>query len=293
MKHAYLIMAHNEPSVLRFLLEALDYETNHIFIHIDSKADLSQFGDISKICKRAQCNVLNKRIDVCWGGFSIVRCELLLYKTAYNTGHFDYYHLLSGTTLPIKPHSEINRVFENNKGKEFIGFYDRTKEHIEERVKYYYFNDGKFPRKFKRLSGWFNHISLTAQRLIHVDRSVGIDWKKGSEWCSLSSSCVELIISKEHWIKKHFKYAFCGDEIYKQTIIWNSNFKNSIFQKVDITKSNLVEISFTGIDKSHPTIIQKKDINKLLSSVCLFSRKFSGEYPEAIQELKRLISEKQ
>lgn len=37
MKHAYLIMAHNRPEMLKRLVDALDDERNDIFIHFDKK----------------------------------------------------------------------------------------------------------------------------------------------------------------------------------------------------------------------------------------------------------------
>ena len=37
MKHAYLILAHNEFEVLRKLISALDDPRNDIFIHFDEK----------------------------------------------------------------------------------------------------------------------------------------------------------------------------------------------------------------------------------------------------------------
>lgn len=37
MKHAYLIMAHNDIPLLRKLIEILDYPDNDIYLHIDKK----------------------------------------------------------------------------------------------------------------------------------------------------------------------------------------------------------------------------------------------------------------
>ncbi|CAK7080896.1 MAG: hypothetical protein PARBB_03974 [Parabacteroides distasonis] len=39
-KHAYLIMAHNEPIILNKLLLLIDDERNDIFIHYDKKCKL-------------------------------------------------------------------------------------------------------------------------------------------------------------------------------------------------------------------------------------------------------------
>ena len=37
MKHAYLIIAHNEFEILKRLIQALDDERNDIYIHFDRK----------------------------------------------------------------------------------------------------------------------------------------------------------------------------------------------------------------------------------------------------------------
>ena len=36
MKHAYLIIAHNEPNILKTLLLMLDDERNDVYLHVDA-----------------------------------------------------------------------------------------------------------------------------------------------------------------------------------------------------------------------------------------------------------------
>lgn len=48
MKHAYLIMAHNEWDMLNKLIQALDYPNNDIYLHIDKKADLKKVNIYKK-----------------------------------------------------------------------------------------------------------------------------------------------------------------------------------------------------------------------------------------------------
>ena len=45
MKHAFLIMAHNEPAVLRTLLAMLDDPRNDVYLHIDRRADALRPGE--------------------------------------------------------------------------------------------------------------------------------------------------------------------------------------------------------------------------------------------------------
>lgn len=47
MKHAYLIIAHNEPNILKTLLLMLDDERNDVYLHVDARAVelFNQFKD--------------------------------------------------------------------------------------------------------------------------------------------------------------------------------------------------------------------------------------------------------
>lgn len=45
-KHAYLIMAHNEPEIFHVLISLLDDYRNDIFVHVDQKSDISLFNSV-------------------------------------------------------------------------------------------------------------------------------------------------------------------------------------------------------------------------------------------------------
>ena len=96
MRHAFLILAHNEFQILRILLSMLDDERNDIYLHIDKKVVLGSLEqDLFRLAK-ARLFVLEQRLDVRWGDISVVKAELLLLETASMKGPYDYYHLLSG-----------------------------------------------------------------------------------------------------------------------------------------------------------------------------------------------------
>ena len=139
MKYAYLIMAHNDLFCLNHLLQALDDGDNAIFLHLDKKWDINTKKIYST--QNADLHVYQK-LDVRWGSFSQIQCELFLFEQAANVG-FDYYHLLSGADLPLKSQSYIKKIFRYNAGKEFLFFqwYDASKEdkNIIDRVNIYYF----------------------------------------------------------------------------------------------------------------------------------------------------------
>ena len=142
MKHAYLILAHNEFVILERLIQSIDDERNDIYIHFDGK--LENYPVFQPL--HAGLFILTERIDVRWGDISVVDAEFALFDEAYRRGEYSYYHLLSGVDMPLKSQDYIHRFFVENKGKEFIGYYqgDMTTE-IDRKVRRWHL----FPEHFK------------------------------------------------------------------------------------------------------------------------------------------------
>lgn len=120
MKHAFLILAHEQPEMLVELIGALNRSDCDVFVHIDAKAPYSQ--DDLKINKLNNIHFVQRRIDARWGDFSLVEAELELFATALNHGSYDYLHLISGVDYPVNGVEHIINFCELNNGKEFIGF---------------------------------------------------------------------------------------------------------------------------------------------------------------------------
>ena len=53
-KHAYLIMAHTQPELLKMLLKKLDDERNDIYLHIDSKAKEYPLDELAAVLKKSK-----------------------------------------------------------------------------------------------------------------------------------------------------------------------------------------------------------------------------------------------
>ena len=115
MKHAFLIMAHNNLEILQTLVSMLDDERNDIFLHIDLKSNMLANHPIST--SKARLFVLEHRVDVRWGNLSQIRTEYALLEEALKHGSYEYYHILSGQDLPIKTQDEIHQFFHEHRGK--------------------------------------------------------------------------------------------------------------------------------------------------------------------------------
>ena len=113
MKHAFLIMAHDNWKILARLIKKLDHIDNDIYLHIDAKATIADAQkEIKDTCRFSKIYYV-ERIDASWGGYSLVQCEMSLFDEA-SKKKYDYYHLLSGIDFPIKPMKEIHYFFEKN-----------------------------------------------------------------------------------------------------------------------------------------------------------------------------------
>lgn len=119
MKHAYLIMAHNDFYILDKLIHSIDNTNNDIFIHIDKKVynfDKQKFLSITSYSKVFFVDNFN----VYWGEYSQIQAEISLFESAYNSGNYRYFHLISGSDMILKNQNWIHDFFNKNDGYEFL-----------------------------------------------------------------------------------------------------------------------------------------------------------------------------
>lgn len=67
MKHAFLIIAHNNWNQLCKLIQQIDSSKHDIYVHIDKKAEDVPLGQIKGIAKKSKVSIYSE-IVVNWGG---------------------------------------------------------------------------------------------------------------------------------------------------------------------------------------------------------------------------------
>lgn len=287
-RHAYLIIAHNEPKIMNVLLSMLDDERNDIFIHIDRKSK-----DITPILtnlSNAGLYVLENRIDVRWGSFSQVTCELLLMRTARTHGDYRYYHLLSGVDLPIKSQDYIHEFFSRTE-KNYIGFAhgnyaekDVYRKMHNYNFFYSYRKSGFFIRNTtKILRNTFNLI------LSHtVKRPLDMEYRKGANWFSITQPLVDYILENEDMIRTRYKYTFCADEIFIQSLVWNSQeWRKTVFSFDDEFEGCMRLIDW---NRGKPYVWTMDDKDEIMKSDRLFARKFSSQHIDVVNWIRDTFS---
>ena len=227
LRHAYLIMTHGNFPILEKQLRFLDSENADFFIHVD--ADDFPFGQYLNAAKRSKVSFLPRQ-KVYWGDLTQIECELRLLEASIG-GRYDYYHLLSGTDVPVKSRKYIEEYFSDRRGINFIKFQSRRiSAHHLARVKYYYpFQHTNIRNRIGRTL--LRELSLLPQRLVRVDRTKrtpDIVFQKGTNWFDITRELAEYVISRQDRIREIFRSTCCADEMFLQTLVVNSPFSDTL-----------------------------------------------------------------
>lgn len=170
-KYAWLVMAHNQPELLKKLLRALDNKNADIFLHIDKKSKLD-IQEVLGVVKESKCYP-TARINVVWG-YSQSAAELFLLETTNKTGWYDFYHLITGSDYLLKPVMEVQRFYEEHKDIEFI-------------------SGGRVTEP-----------------------------KVGSAYFDISDAHAIYLVDRKSEIRRRFSATRCADEMFLQTMFYNS-----------------------------------------------------------------------
>lgn len=279
-KHAYLIMAHNEFNLLKKLILLLDDPRNDIYVHVDKKAKKFDPVQFQNLTQHTQLIFID-RTSVSWGGYSQIQCEINLLKTATQP-HHQYYHLLSGTDLPLKTQDVIHTFFKEHQGQEFIHFQKDAmqKKIFSERIGLFHpLQEWIGRRKRESLLYQINRGLLKLQEILHIDRrkNVKTEFKKWTTWFSITHNLAQYIVDLETDIQRDYRWTQCADEIFLHTAAWNSQFRD-----------NLVNDSLRMIDwkRGRPYTYTAEDFDSLIQSDTLWARKFSEEKdPEIVEKI--------
>ena len=280
-KHAYLIMAHGNWQILRRLFILLDDARNDIYLHIDAKIKVFP-KDMHEWIKQSKLTIIEPG-EVYWSDFSEFNATLKLMKKAY--GGYSYYHLLSGVDLPIKSKDEIYNFFETSR-KEFIGIVPNEVYYSVRRVKFYHpFLHNRIYRKSIPLKALDRFVEYV-QKFCGVNRLKGNDMKiiDGWQWFSITDKFCKYILEKEDDIKKMFSYSIACTELVMQTLAYNSDFINDLYDTTDLKNGSMRFIDW-GRGRPYTWGADEKDFNQLIQSPYMFARKFDEQHFDIVEKI--------
>lgn len=288
MKHAYCIIAHRDLYCLQKLIYCLDDSRNDIFIHFDNKSDLFH----SHIeTKHSNLYILpeERSIDIRWGAYSQIEAEIEILQFAKATRNYSYYHLISGQDLPLKSQDFIHSFFDRlPSGTNLIGFKDYTgkdrRNMLKRVVPFHLFRNNL--RNRNRLIRLFcrsiEEISSHIQRVLGLKISYDVEYRKGCNWVSITDELTDYLLSKKDFVKTILGKSIICDELFIQTLAWNSSFRPTIYNYDDEYSGCMREIDW---HRGNPYTWRESDFKYLMKSDKLFARKFSSDIDKNIIDL--------
>lgn len=303
-KHAYLIIAYDKFEQLAFQISLLDDPRNDIFIHMDKRTDFTEADKANLVAAAKHSSVyFTPRIAVHWGHFSLVECELILYKEASQKDTYAMYHLISGADMPLRSQDDIHAFFADKLDKIFITRYNQEEAEelkLYKLVEHYHFSRRIDPRQLsplpRKLLRAYQIAENKIQTALHVDRLHGKREEMGfdgfSEWKSIGHDVVLAVLANEDWIRKQFRFTFCSDEYFFPMTLKRAGLLDRIYhydpveEVPDEFQGNLRYINWWD-GRPYEWTDSETDMAQLDKGIALghlFSRKFNLEKYPALKD---------
>ena len=281
----YLLLCHKNFNQVQLLIDKLKTKNSKIYIHVDWK--------VRNFPKFKNATLIKNRVKTNWWWFSQIKTEVNWVKEIYpNMKEWDHLVIISWQCRPIKKMDYIENYINKLWNKSCLNYEIATKEIIM-RVDRYYFNDLDLhmPHLDKLLyyifvvKLWHNLywmkvpiiniiLSSIVNKIFKRRKELLSKYKlyKWDNWIIISYKhikwSIEFLNSKK-WKEFYnlFKYSSCADELFFQTLLKNSSFKNEIRnEKMWYTKRPK--------NSSSPYIITQDFYDELKKSDKMFARKF-------------------
>lgn len=242
MQIAYLILAHNEPLLLKRMVDRLNQPGVSFYIHFDKKIPVAQLEGLFAAYPNVR---LISRYSIFWMGYRMVQATTDLLTLAH-AGGYKYYVLMSGQDYPIKSNAFISRFFVTH-NCDFID-YNRMADlgnNIRRKVWHYHFYDTalynpRVPRPNKFLVRLYFGLHRHLRKLFpHRRFYKGMEPYFGSQWFGLTHDTVGYVLSflKDNpGYQRFMKYTEGPDEVFFQTIILNSPRRENVAGYQEFTR---------------------------------------------------------
>lgn len=197
-----------------------------------------------------------------------------------------YYHLLSGSDLPIQKQDTIYNFFVSHEGKEFVGFWKEGLVDKDRLELWHIFQE--HIGKNRGIIGKSNTLFLNLQKLFRVSRGLSerIHFYKGAQWFSITDGLARYVLENRKWVEQTFKYTRWCDEVFLQTIIGNSSWDDDVYERY-AKDDNKAAMRCIDWKRGNPYIFRLSDYDMLIQSDMMFARKFSADVDtEIVQMIK-------
>lgn len=253
--------AYKEPKMINKIINSAP-DNYDFYVHLDKKCCI----EISEIDSRAHTYKIYK---IYWGGIEHLKAFLFLLKEAHLARKkYDFYHLVTGQDFYAIPFNKVDSLLKAD-----TPYIDCFKLPLKN-----WWHGGLHILQYRTLSSFFDVRNTYVkciektfeflQRILHIRRCLpNYSLWGGSVYCSLPNGAVEYclnsIIAKD--LMKRLKNTTCGEEIFFQTVMMNSPYKDKL------VNDNLRYIDWSV--QNGPKVLDLSDIKKVCTEQFLFCRK--------------------
>lgn len=181
-----------------------------------------------------------------------------------------YFHIITGQDFFVTSPDKFNEKLVN--GKIYLDIKLCSKWYDGGRDIWRYRTLASYLDLRKVLYRKFNRLCMILQRLFNLcKRLPNYPIYGGLVYCSLPKIAVEYILNSEiaKEMLRELKYSAVGEEIFFQTILMNSPFReNIVFDNLRYSDWSV---------KNSPKVLTEEDFDKIVKSGALFCRKVEGK----------------
>jgi len=269
IKIAYIISAYKLPDNLIRMVDRLNNYGANFAIHVDKSTSDEVFEKMKTGLKKYSNVIFLRRHKSPYRSFGHVRTTIegLHYFERENIS-YDYLFLLTGQDYPIKKNSEINLFLNKNYGKSFMEYFAMPTKNWQnggmDRINYYYLHSKNGFKKIPRTKvPWVIKNEIPNNVKPWGGSGYFTIFKKHAKYV------LDFINSNPAFVS-FFKHMDIPDEMFFQTILMNSKYKN------EIINDDLRYIDWSNPNEC-PAILRQNDFEKLKNTKDLIARKFDLE----------------
>lgn len=256
---AYIVSAYKLPAQLERLLRRLDGPGVSFAVHVDRKTPRAAWDEMVARCRDLDVAWLPRHRSQ-WGGFGHVRATLKgIDHLVGDEVPFDYAVLLTGQDYPLRPPTEIAGLLGTSGGRSYMRHVALPWEPWGSRGGLDRIEDWHVIT-YRRL-----HLALPLRRRLPG----GLEPYGGSAYWCLSSTLVHFVhgfLSENPDYVRFFEHVFVPDEIFFQTIIMNSELRDTV------ENDDLRYLDWSR--EPAPAVLTLDDLPTLVAAPQLFARKF-------------------
>ncbi len=287
-RHAFLIIAHEQPRQLQVLVDLLDHPRNDLYLQTDSGGAVPP-GQI----RAARSSLVSLApMPIHWAGFSQIEAELRLLQAAVQDPH-DYYHLLSGADLPLVPPAVLHERLATST-VEYLALTPAADEFARWKVHYRHpFVETRHYRRHKALRV-VSHGLVKAQQALGVRNRLTreLELRHGSAYFSITHECARFVLDRREWIRAAYRHSIAADEVFLPTLLTSDGGFRISDQGQD-GPGNLRHIDWGRRVGNSPHTFDMDDLESLRSAArtkC-FARKFDlAAAPEVVRHVQRSLT---